>query len=232
MIAISLIQIYQPEMAGVKRAKQALWALLRSYDAQRCAKLTVTTEKGKLKVILEESFNEQSKVLPSSKAPKRVSPSQIRRKEKRAADPAVRQRAAAHEADTAAEEVAAASESEEALPSPEKVRGSCTLNSLVITPAKEDVREEVLEEVVEKQSFIEVPPDFEDRANNDYDHDFEKVKEAEKILAETDRCCFCDYHCPPPTLQEDKDRESSFGVLQSLWDHIEQSHPLAYEWLS
>ena len=33
------------------------------------------------------------------------------------------------------------------------------------------------------------------------------------------------------TLQEDKDRESSFGVLQSLWDHIEQSHPLAFEWL-
>ena len=112
------------------------------------------------------------------------------------------------------------------------MRSSLAPNSLVITPVKEDVREEVLEEAVEKRSLSEVPPDFEDRANNDYYHDFEKVKEAEKILAETDRCCFCDYHCPPPTLEEDKDRESSFGVLQSLWDHIEQSHPLAFEWLS
>ena len=219
-------------MAGVESAKKALWALFRSYDAQRCAKLTVTTEKGKLKVILEESFNQHSKVVPSTKAPKRVSPSQIRRKERRAADPAVRQRAAAHEANTAAEEVAAASESEEDLPSPEKVRTSSALNFLAITPEKEEVREEVLEEVVEKRSLLKVPPDFEDRANNDYYHDFEKVKEAEKILAETDRCCFCEYECPPPTQQEDKDRESSFGVLQSLWDHIEQSHPLAFEWLS
>ena len=120
-------------MAGVEKAKKALWALLRSYDAQGCAKLTVTTEKGKLKVILEESFNEHSKVLPCAKAPKRVSPSQIRRKEKRAADPAVRQRAAAHEANTAAEEVAAAKESEEALPSPEKVRSNYVPNSLVIS---------------------------------------------------------------------------------------------------
>ena len=174
-------------MAGVESAKKALWALFRSYDAQRCAKLTVTTEKGKLKVILEESFNQQSKVVLSTKAPKRVSPSQIRRKEKRAADPAVRQRAAAHEVHTAAKELAAASESEEALPSPEKVRSSCALNSLVITPEKEDVREEVLEEVVVKRPLLKVPPDFEDRANNDYYHDFEKVKEAEKILAETDR---------------------------------------------
>ena len=70
MIANSLLQIYQPEMAGVEKAKKALWALLRSYDAQGCAKLTVTTEKGKLKVILEESFNEHSKVLPCAKAPK------------------------------------------------------------------------------------------------------------------------------------------------------------------
>ena len=216
-------------MAGVERAKRALWSLLRCCKVQGSAKLTVTTAKGKLKVILEESFDVQPNAI---KAPKRPSPSRLRRKEKRAADPAVRQRAAAHEANNAAEEVAAAEESEEALPSPEKVRSSYVPNSLVITPVKEDVREEVLEEAVEKRSLSEVPPDFEDRANNDYYHDFEKVKEAEKILAETDRCCFCEYQCPPPTLEEDKDRECSFGVLQSLWDHIEQSHPLAFEWLS
>ena len=43
-------------MAGVESAKKALWALLRSLNAGRTAKLTVTTAKGKLKVILEESF--------------------------------------------------------------------------------------------------------------------------------------------------------------------------------
>ena len=60
---------------------------------------------------------------------------------------------------------------------------------------------------------------------------FEKVKEAEKILRETDSCCFCDFICPPPSKQENDDRESSFGILQSLWDHIEQSHTEAFEWL-
>ena len=73
-----------------------------------------------------------------------------------------------------------------------------------------------------------------DRATNDYNAEnyIEKIKEAEKILRETDMCCFCDYKCPPPSRQENDDRESSFGVLQSLWDHIEDSHQLAYEWLS
>ena len=46
-------------MAGVERAKRALWSLLRSYNAKGSAKLTVTTVKGKLKVILEESFDVQ-----------------------------------------------------------------------------------------------------------------------------------------------------------------------------
>ena len=53
-----------------------------------------------------------------------------------------------------------------------------------------------------------------------------------KILGETDKCCFCEYDCPSPSEQEEKDRESGFGILDSLWDHIEQSHPLAYEWIS
>ena len=35
-------------MAGVERAKKALWSLLRSYNARGSAKLTVTTAKGKL----------------------------------------------------------------------------------------------------------------------------------------------------------------------------------------
>ena len=51
-------------MAAVERAKKALWALLRSYNAQRCAKLTVSTEKGKLKVILVENFDKHTNSVP------------------------------------------------------------------------------------------------------------------------------------------------------------------------
>ena len=90
-------------------------------------------------------------------------------------------------------------------------------------------KEDLFEEVVEKPPILEVPHDFEDRANNDYEHDFEKTKEAEKILSE-DRCCFCNYECPAPTPQENGER--FLGILQQCWDHIEESHPLAYEWLS
>ena len=88
------------------------------------------------------------------------------------------------------------------------------------------------EEVVEEHPQVVVPPDFEDRANNDYHHDLKKVDETMKIPGKTDKCCFCDYKCPTPTEQEEKDREIGFGLLDSLWDHIEKRHPLAYEWLS
>ena len=212
-------------MAGVESAKKALWALLRNFNASRTAKLTVTTAKGKLKVILEESFDQHSNV---KSTPKRPSPSQLRRKEKRAADPAVRQRAAEHQARVEA----ASSEMGSALPSPEKERSSCCLSSPMVSPIKEVAREEVseiIEEEVGKLPRLQVPHDFEDRANNDYFHDFEKVKEAQKIMSEADQCGFCDFKCSTPTLKESGDRWE--GMLQSLWDHIEHSHPLAYEWL-
>ena len=216
-------------MAGVESAKKALWALLRSLNAGRTAKLTVTTAKGKLKVILEESFTQHSNVVASTKSPKRASPSQLRRKERRAADPAVRQRAAEHEA----QEAAAASD--EAMSSPEKERASSVFTPLLTSPVKDDVREEVeaeVEEEVEKRPRLKVPEDYEDRANNDlwdWDAAQEKVKEAEKLLRETDRCCFCDFDCPPPSEEENKSR--IFGWLHSLSDHIELAHPLAFEWL-
>ena len=82
-------------MAAVESAKKALWALLRSYNAQRCAKLKVSTEKGKLKVILVENFDKHTNLAPLSKGPRKISPSQFRRKASRAADPAVKDRAAA-----------------------------------------------------------------------------------------------------------------------------------------
>ena len=207
-------------MAGVERAKRALWSLLRSYNAKGSAKLTVTTVKGKLKVILEESFDVQPIAV---KAPKRPSPSQLRRKERRAADPAVRQRAAEHQARVAATETG------EFLASPEKERANSAFIPLLTSPVKDDVREEAQperEEEVEERLQLEVPHDYEDRANNDlwdWDADQEKVKEAEKLLRESDGCCFCDFNCPPPSEQENKSRFS--GILESLWDHIELAHP-------
>ena len=101
------------------------------------------------------------------------------------------------------------------------------LDGAVSPPAKSAGGEQV-----EKRPQLKVPEDYEDRANNDlwdWDADQEKVKEAEKLLRETDRCCFCDFDCPPPSEQENKSR--IFGRLQSLSDHIEHAHPLAYEWL-
>ena len=210
-------------MAGVERAKRALWSLLRCCKVQGSAKLTVTTAKGKLKVILEESFDVQPNAI---KAPKRPSPSRLRRKEKRAADPAVQQQAAEHQAQVAVGEV---------LASPEKERANSAFIPLLTSLVKDNVREETRperEEEVEERPRLEVPHDYEDRANNDlwdWDADQEKVKEAEKLLRESDGCCFCDFNCPPPSEQENKSRFS--GILESLWDHIELAHPLAYEWL-
>ena len=99
----------------------------------------------------------------------------------------------------------------------------------------DDVRKETQperEEEVKERPRLEVPHVYEDRTNNDlwdWDADQEKVKEAEKLLRESDGCYFCDFNCPPPSEQENKSRFS--GILESLWDHIELAHPLAYEWL-
>ena len=196
-------------MAGVERAKKALWSLLRSYNARGSAKLTVTTAKGKLKVILEESFDVQPTAI---KATKRPSPSQLRRKERRAADPAVQQRAAEHQAQVAA--------TGEVLASPEKERASSAFTPLETSPVKDDVREEMEaddEEEVEKRPLLQVPEDYEDRANNDlwdWDANRKKVKEADKLLRETNRCCFCDFDCPPPSEQENEGK--SLGPHRTL----------------
>ena len=130
-------------MAGVERAKRALWSLLRTFKVQGSAKLTVSTAKGKLKVILEESFDVQPTAI---KATKRPSPSQLRRKERRAADPAVQQRAAEHQAQVAA--------TGEVLASPEKERASSALNPLQTSPVKDDVREETQPEREEEVAGV------------------------------------------------------------------------------
>ena len=222
-------------MAGVKIAKKALGSLLRSLNAGRASKLTVTTANGKLKVCLEESFDKKSDMQPGAKSTKRVSPSRLRRKKRRAADPAVRQRAAEHEA------LEAASQIEDSLPTPEKERCSSVLSSLQISPVKDDTRDEEDavddhgpgEEAVGKQPAYQLPQDYQDYANFSewfWADDIKKRDEARHLMSETDRCCFCEYECPPPTQQEDESR--ILGNLMSMWDHIEVSHPVAHEWMA
>ena len=237
-------------MAGVKIAKKALGTLLRSLNAGRASKLTVTTANGKLKVCLEESFDKKSDVQPGAKSTKRVSPSRLRRKKRRAADPAVRQRAAEHEA------LEAASQIEDSLPTPEKERCNSVFSSLQISPVKDNTREEdslqispvkdntreeeeavddhgAGEEAVGKQPAYQLPQDYQDYANFSewfWADDIKKRDEARHLMSETDRCCFCEYECPPPTQQEDESR--ILGNLMSMWDHIEVSHPVAHEWMA
>ena len=80
-----------------------------------------------------------------------------------------------------------------------------------------------------------VPVDYVNRANIEnwvekyWDTNTEKVEEAKSLMAASDKCCFCDFNCPPPSQQEDENRFD--GVLDSLWDHIEMYHPLEWEWL-
>ena len=212
----SLIQIHQLAMAGVESAMRALRALLKNFDARRTAKLTVTTERGKLIVNLEESFNRHSNVVASSKTSvkksTRVSPSRLRRRERRAADPAVRQRAAEHA--SAASDSEASAQNATALPSPEKGRSSCLDISLEITPSKEEVREEVDEEEVEKPSLKER---FKDSIP-----EFEEIQKIQAVMGETNQCCLCNFHC---SVEKQK-KGRIFGVLETLWDHIEEHHPM------
>ena len=268
-------------MAGVKIAKKALGSLLRSLNAGRASKLTVTTANGKLKVCLEESFDKKSDVQPGAKSTKRVSPSRLRRKKRRAADPAVRQRAAEHEALEAASQIEDSLPTpekercnsvfsslqispvkdntreedslqispvkdntireEDSLPTPEKERCSSVLSSLQISPVKDNTREEeeavddhgAGEEAVGKQPAYQLPQDYQDYANFSewfWADDIKKRDEARHLMSETDRCCFCEYECPPPTQQEDESR--ILGNLMSMWDHIEVSHPVAHEWMA
>ena len=99
---------------------------------------------------------------------------------------------------------------------------------LAPSPEKEVAREELGDEPVGDGfcGFVEIPHDF---GTPDYDHDLEKVSEAEKIMSQTDRCCFCTFQCPLPNQQESGKR--LFGILETLWDHIEHEHPLGFEWL-
>ena len=219
----SLIQIHQFEMAGVESAKKALWALLKNFNAGRTSKLTVSTAKGKLIVNLEESFSQHSNVLAKCKTPvkklTRATPSRLRRKERRAADPAVRKRAAEHAAaaEVSAGTIISSEASAGALPSPERERSSCLNTSLETTPSKEEVREEIVEEEVER---IPLKERFKDSIP-----DFEEVQKIQNIMGETNQCCLCDFNC---SVEKQK-KGRLFGVLEPLWNHIEEHHPMEFD---
>ena len=128
---------------------------------------------------------------------------------------------------------------EKALPTPEKERRSSATSSLQVSPVKDDTREEAGDEQVAKEEADgerwagEVPKDYNEYANYSewfWEHDVKRRDEARKLMGETDRCCFCDYECPPPTQLEDESR--IMGNLMSLYDHIELSHPVAHQWMA
>jgi hypothetical protein len=101
-------------MAGVDRAERALQDIIDNFKYCRTAKLTIVTERGRLKVFREENFTDERREVPGAASKglesRRSGPSWQRRREQRAADPAVRRRAAAHaaaEAKAATEKAAA-----------------------------------------------------------------------------------------------------------------------------
>ena len=217
------------KMAGVAEAKRSFWALVNQWKPQKSATLTLKSVNGDLRVAFSVSLGQHDDSEPTHQKTRHplkrgASSSKQRRKQRRAADPAVQLRAEAH----AAAQVAAESDAEEA--DVETLRSEKPDNrpSLAPSPEKEAIREELVEEPGSDGfcEFVEIPHDF---GTPEYDHDLEKVKKAEQILSQTDRCCFCAYKCPSPNQLENGGR--IFGVLQNLWDHIENNHPKGFEWL-
>ena len=215
------------KMAGVTEAKRSFWALVNQWKAKKSATLTLKSVNGDLTVAFSVNLGQHNEKEPTKTChplKRGASSSKQRRKQRRAADPAVQLRAEAH----AAAQEASDSDAEEA--DVETLRSEKPDNRpfLAPSPEKETIREELVDEPGSDGfcEFVEIPHDF---GTPEYDHDLEKVKKAEQILSQTDRCCFCAYKCPSPNQLENGGR--IFGVLQNLWDHIENNHPKGFEWL-
>ena len=225
------MSLWPAKMASVQEAKRSFWALVNQWKAKKSATLTLKSVNGDLKVFFNVNLGQHDDSEPTRQNTHRplkreASSSKQRRKQRRAADPAVQLRAEAHAADQAAAEAGAEKEADvETLRDEEQF---IIKSPIVPSPEKEVLREELGEEPVGDGfcGFVEIPHDF---GTPDYDHDLEKVKEAENILSQTDRCCFCTFQCPLPNHQESG--KCIFGILETLWDHIENEHPLGFEWL-
>ena len=187
-----MVSLWLVKMASVNEAKRSFWALVNHWKSKKSATLTLKSVNGDLRVSfnvnLGQHDDKESKHQKTQCPLKRGAPtSKQRRKQRRAADPAVKLRAEAHAAAQAAAEAGAEKEADV-----ETLRDEKQVNvkpPLVPTPEKEVVREELGDEPDGDGfcGFVEIPHDF---GTPDYDHDLEKVKEAEKIMSQTDRCCF------------------------------------------
>ena len=219
-----MVSLWPVKMAGVTEAKRSFWALVNHWKDKKSATLTLKSVNGDHRVSFSVSLGQHNDSEPNHQKTchplkKRAPSSKQRRKQRRAADPAVQLRAKAHPA----AQVAAESDAEEA--DVETLRSEKPDNrpSLAPSPEKEAIREELVDEPGSDGfcEFVEIPHDF---GTPEYDLDLEKVKKAEQILSQTDRCCFCTFQCPLPNHQESDKRV--FGILNTLWDHIENEHPL------
>ena len=223
------MSLWLVKMASVNEAKRSFWALVNHWKAKKSASLTLKSVNGELRVSFNVNLGQHDdKQLEHQKTHRPLkrgaSSSKQRRKQRRAADPAVRLRAEAH----AAAQEAAEPDAEDAQVETLRSEKPDNMSSLAPSPEKEVIREELVDEPCGDGfcEFVEVPHDF---GTPEYDHDFEKTKKAEQILSKTDRCCFCVYKCPTPNQLENGGR--LFGILENLWDHIENEHPRAFEWL-
>ena len=130
-------------MAGEAGVRKALKTFLDSWKANRSAKLTLASQNGDLSVILEVNLGHYCKSEGQVEAGRgyqglhgrQVGPSQLSRRERRAADPVIQQRAAAHAASAqtvaalppvaaAAEEAVAAAEAQVAASAEEAASNS------------------------------------------------------------------------------------------------------------
>jgi hypothetical protein len=178
---------------------------------------------------------------------KKAASGQLNRRQKRAADPVVRQKAAAHAAAaeedvTAAEQATAAAAdkataatngeaeaAEEAikLPSPERVRASSTATrdmSLVLTPEKADTRDEPCTTGEEGNNSPGCMFVLKESMVHDPDIQIANQDELDRlgeIIEKTGNCHFCDFHCPNPLRGPN-----------NIWNHIEEHHTSAFDWFA
>ena len=113
-------------MAGVAGVNKALRTFLNSWKAQKSATLSLESDKGDLSVVLKVNFGLYSDSEGRKEAGRgyqgllgrQVGPSQLRRRERRAADQAIQQRAAEHAASAAAGDALSPAAVEQAAPDP------------------------------------------------------------------------------------------------------------------
>ena len=121
-------------------------------------------------------------------------------------------RAAAH----AAAQVAAESDAEEADLQTLRSEKPDSWSSLVPSPEKEAIREELVNESG-SDGFCEEAekPSLKERFKDSIP-EFEEIQEIEAIMGETNQCCLCDFKCPV----EKQKKGRLFGVLETLWELI------------